>query len=141
MANTDIENVDSIIEKIKKKKEVMADNNIEATDIIAHDNEMNSIIAESMDSYKELMRVGHNADGKSQGEIFSSAATFLKICHDASNSKMEKRLRIAKLKLDAKKVALMTQQLNSGVIDMSENEQQIYIDRNALLKQERAEKS
>ena len=131
-----LETIDSVIKNIKQKKE-NSEELFNVNDIIVHDGEMNSIIAESMDSYKELMRIGINASDKAQGEIFSSAATFLKICHDASNSKMEKRMRIAKLKLDAKKVALMSQQLNSGVIDMTENEQKVFIDRNAVLKDER----
>ena len=91
--------------------------------------------------YKEMIELGYNTDPKYSSNFLESAVSLMNSAILAEKIKIEKRLedrKIAiqekKLKLLQKKIELEKQKLNRSGIEMIENEEGIFVDRNELLR-------
>lgn len=94
-----------------------------------HDREMDELAQLAIDAHKNLQELGMNVEMRHAGEIFSSSSQMLKIAVDAKNSKVDKKLRLLKLKLDKLRI---DRQYKQG--DQVEGTA-VKLDRNELLKQ------
>lgn len=98
--------------------------------------ELDELSELAKNSYKDLMDLGMNADGRIVGEIFSSAVNMLKNAITAQSQKAEKRIKAIEAEL--KRIKLEN--------DLNDNDSRevgggdgYYIERNAL--QKRLEKN
>ena len=94
-----------------------------------HDREMDELAQLAVDAHKNLQELGMNVEMRHAGEIFSSSSQMLKIAVDAKNSKVDKKLRLLKLKLD--KLRVDRQYKEGESVDGTA----VKLDRNELLKQ------
>jgi RNase P/RNase MRP subunit p29 len=94
-----------------------------------HDREMDELAQLAIDAHKNLQDLGMNVEIRHAGEIFSSSSQMLKIAVDAKNSKVDKKLRLLKLKLD--KLRIDKQNKSEDSVDGTA----VKLDRNELLKQ------
>lgn len=95
-----------------------------------HDAEMDELAAMAVDAHKNLQDLGMNVEIRHAGEIFSSSSQMLKIAVDAKNNKVEKKLRLLKLKLDKLKIDQAAGTKTNTVEGTA-----VKLDRNELLKQ------
>ena len=94
-----------------------------------HDIETEEVRQKAIDAFDDIMELGRNVNPERSARIFEVAGQFLKTGLDASNSKMDKQLKTAKLKLEAKRLKINDETLNSishGV--------EVIADRNVLIK-------
>ena len=101
-----------------------------ANDTDKHDAEMDEISELAVQGFKDLKDLGMDVEIRHAGEIFTSAAQFLKIGLDARNSKVDKKLKMLKLQLDKLRLDRSMPQEEAKSIDGNVN----LIDRNELLK-------
>lgn len=97
----------------------------------SHDKEMDEIALEAMESYKQLMALGHNMTDMASGQVFTSAVAMLKVALDAKDSKVSRKLKQVDLML---KKARLDQQEQAKEPDQSVIENNGIFDRNELLK-------
>lgn len=69
-----------------------------------HEAEMDEISKEAMQSYQDLIDLGHNVEAKHSGQIFEPATQMLKIALEARNSKIEKKLRLMRIDIDRARI-------------------------------------
>jgi len=94
-----------------------------------HDEEMDELSKLAVTAHTDLMDLGMSSETRVAGELFSSAATMLKIAVDAKNNKVDKKLKLLKLQLDKMRLdkqAKPDEPINAG---------DIVLDRNDLLAQ------
>lgn len=99
-----------------------------------HDAEAEDVRQKAIQAYEDIMEVGRNVSAERSARLFEVAGQFLKTGLDAVNSKSEKQLKAAKLKIEAARLRVsneMVNQINSG--------REVMADRNELLKQMREE--
>lgn len=99
-----------------------------------HDKEVDEVRQKALSAYDDIMEVGRNVNPERSARLFEVAGQFLRTGLDASNSKSEKQLKAAKLKIEAARLKVsneMVDQINSG--------REVMADRNELLKQMMAE--
>lgn len=102
-----------------------------------HDQDMNLIAQEAMDSYKALTDLAHNVTPAHSGKIFEQATQMLKISMDAKNAKSDKKLRMWRLQLEqARLMRDLERDKEDGPIDATLNEENdtVIINRNELFK-------
>jgi len=58
-----------------------------------HDDEMDDIAQQAVDSYQQLMNLGMNVGDREAGSIFDSAAKMLKTALEAKDSKIDSKLK------------------------------------------------
>lgn len=95
-----------------------------------HDKEADDVRNKAIQAFEDIMEVGRNVNPERSARLFEVAGQFLRTGLDASNSKAEKQLKAAKLKIEAVKLKVsdeMVEQLSSG--------NEVMADRNELLKQ------
>lgn len=97
----------------------------------AHDKEMDEIATEALESYKQLMSLGHNMTDMASGQVFNSAVAMLKVALDAKDSKVNRKLKQVDLML---KKARLDQQEKAKEPDVEAQEGTGVFDRNELLK-------
>lgn len=97
----------------------------------SHDKEMDEIATEAMESYKQLMSLGHNMTDMASGQVFTSAVAMLKVALDAKDSKVNRKLKQVDLML---KKARLDQQQKAKEPDSEAIENTGVFDRNELLK-------
>ena len=95
-------NEPSAIEQVEKAKKLS--NSYKEDSFELHDEEMDEIANLAVEYGKDLHDLGMNTDVKNAGEIFNASSNMFKIAVDARNLKMEKRLKMMKLKLDKIKI-------------------------------------
>ena len=95
-----------------------------------HDREMDELAQLAIDAHKNLQDLGMNVEIRHAGEIFSSSSQMLKIAVDAKNSKVDKKLRLLKLKLDKLRIDKQNSSSSEAVDGTA-----VKLDRNELLKQ------
>lgn len=94
-----------------------------------HDQETDEIREKAMTAFDDIMEVGRNVNPERSARLFEVAGQFLKTGLDASNSKMDKELKAAKLKLEAKRL-----KVDDETLDTINHGAEILADRNALLR-------
>ena len=94
-----------------------------------HDRESEEVRKKAIDAFDDIMDVGRNVNPERSARLFEVAGQFLKTGLDASNAKMEKQLKVAKLKLEAKRL-----KVDDETIDKLNHGAEIIADRNSLLK-------
>jgi len=82
-----------------------------------------------METYKDLMDLGMNVEGRYSGRIFEVASNMMRNAIDAKAAKMEKKLKMVELQLKKRKMDMETDSE-----DPIEAEGSIIFDRNDLLK-------
>lgn len=97
-----------------------------------HDTEMDEIATEALESYKQLMDLGHNLTDMAAGTVFTSATQMLKVALDARDSKVNRKLKqismmIQKASLDHRKESAKSKEATDPV------KAQV-LDRNDLMK-------
>lgn len=85
---------------VKKLEDIMVD--VEGLE--QHDVDMDDIAEEAQDTYDKLMDLGFNVETKYASGIFSTALRALELKAEMKISKAEKRLRLLKLHIDAKRI-------------------------------------
>ena len=99
-----------------------------------HELEVDEIRKKALSAYEDIMEVGKNVNPERSARLFEVAGQFLKASLDAANSKSEKQLKVAKLKLEAAKL-----KINEEMMDQISSGREVMADRNELLKQMMAE--
>ncbi len=124
VTQVDIEDVQTALSNAEKID--LALKNVKGLD--EHDNEMDDIAQQAVDSYQQLMNLGMNVGDREAGSIFDSAAKMLKTALEAKDSKIDSKL---------KQIDLM---IKKGRLDNNTNESSgtasggQAVDRNELLK-------
>jgi hypothetical protein len=117
---------------------------ITASDIEALDREtdadLDTIYDQAMESAYDVMDVGHNSPPNIQSEMFNSSNNFLNTALTTRNSKIAKKLKMAKLSLEFQKLELMKRKAGENVIqaDTVQSAAVITDNRNAILEEMRA---
>lgn len=88
-----------------------------------HDDEMDDIAQQAIDSYQQLMNLGMNVSDREAGSIFDSASKMLKTALEARDSKVTTKLRqidlmIKKERLDKSSSGKSSN--NNGTLDRNE---------------------
>jgi hypothetical protein len=94
-----------------------------------HDDEMDEIAKEALESYMELKELGMNMADSHSGRIMEVAATMLKTALEARDAKVNRKLKTIDLQLKKMKMD------GSGNDDARGPDDGMPFDRNALLKQ------
>lgn len=94
-----------------------------------HDEETDEIRKKAISAFDDIMELGQNVEPNRSARMFEVAGQFLKTGLDASNSKMDKQLKAAKLRLEAKKL-----KVDDETLDSINHGAEVIADRNALLK-------
>ena len=94
-----------------------------------HNKETDDIRQKAIDAFDDIMELGKNVDPSRSARMFEVAGQFLKTGLDAVNSKADKQLKVAKLKMEAKKL-----QIDDETLDKLDHGIEIFTDRNSLLK-------
>lgn len=94
-----------------------------------HDNETNDIRKKALDAFDDIMELGKNVEPSRSARMFEVAGQFLRTGLDAVNSKADKQLKTAKLRMEAKKL-----QVDDETLDKLEHGAEIFADRNSILK-------
>lgn len=97
---------------------------------LEHAEEMNEVYTNAMSSYNNMITLALNIEAKNAAEVADSAANFLKIALDASQSKNNSKLRKLKLQLDKERLKMSK---NNEVIDITSDT--VVANRNELLSQ------
>lgn len=95
-----------------------------------HDRETEEIRKKAIALCDEVAEVARNVNPERSARLFEVAGQMLKTGLDASNSKSEKQLKAAKLKLEARRL-----KIDDELIGEISHGKVILADRNALLKQ------
>lgn len=98
----------------------------------AHDDEMDNIAKQAIESYEQLMSLGMNMTDMAAGPVFNNAANMLKIALEAKDSKVTRKLKQVDLML--KKANLDQRAHAKGEADGSIPTTATVFDRNELLK-------
>ena len=92
------------------------------------DKDLDDYANKEMDSYDRLMDLGFNVDDRNAGKIFEVASTMMNNAITAKTAKLEKKLKMVQLQLQAAKIA--------GTVHKKEEEStdsELTTDRNAIL--------
>lgn len=95
-----------------------------------HDRETEEIRKKAIALCDEVAEVARNVNPERSARLFEVAGQMLKTGLDASNSKSEKQLKAAKLRLEAKRL-----RLDDELVGEISHGKEILADRNTLLKQ------
>lgn len=95
-----------------------------------HDRETEEIRKKAIDLCDEVAEVARNVNPERSARLFEVAGQMLKTSLDAANSKSEKQLKAAKLKLEARRL-----KIDDELIGEISHGKVILADRNSLLKQ------
>ena len=93
-----------------------------------HDRETEEIRKKAINLCDEVAEVARNVNPERSARLFEVAGQMLKTGLDASNSKSEKQLKAAKLKLEAKRL-----KLDDELVGEISHGKEILADRNTLL--------
>ena len=89
VTHVDIEDVQTALSNAEKID--LALKNVKGLD--EHDDEMDDIGQQAIDSYQQLMNLGMNVGDREAGSIFDSAAKMLKTALEAKESKIDTKLK------------------------------------------------
>lgn len=95
-----------------------------------HDRETEEIRKKAIDLCDEVAEVARNVNPERSARLFEVAGQMLKTSLDAANSKSEKQLKAAKLKLEARRL-----KIDDELVGEISHGKEILADRNTLLKQ------
>jgi hypothetical protein len=69
-----------------------------------HDSEMNDIHQRALTIHDDIAKVARSTDPSRVARLFEVSAQYLKAAMDASNSKVDRQLKMAKLKIEAQRM-------------------------------------
>jgi len=95
-----------------------------------HEKEAEDIRKKALEAFDEIMLLGKNVEPSKSARMFEVAGQMLKTGLEAVNSKAEKQIKVAKLKLEAARL-----KLNDETLESLNHGKEIIADRNSLLKQ------
>lgn len=95
-----------------------------------HDDEMDEIARQAIESYEQLMSLGMNMTDMAAGPVFNNAANMLKIALEAKDSKVTKKLKQVDMML--KKARIDQLEKKQGTLEDSGNAKTF--DRNELIR-------
>ena len=95
-----------------------------------HDDEMDEIARQAIESYEQLMSLGMNMTDMAAGPVFNNAANMLKIALEAKDSKVSKKLKHVDMML--KKARIDQLEKKQGTLEDSGNAKTF--DRNELIR-------
>ena len=95
-----------------------------------HDIEADEVREKDLSAFDDIMELGKNVEPSRSARMFEVAGQFLKTGLDASNSKADKKLKAAKIKLEARRL-----RVDDDTLDKLTYGAEIIADRNALMKQ------
>lgn len=76
----------------------------EETGVSDHEEEMNQIFAIALDAHKKTMEFGLGVEAKNSSPGLSASTSYLNIALNASKSKVDKKLSLARIKLEKEKL-------------------------------------
>lgn len=117
------EETKEITESSEKKKMAIAN-------IDQHDKEAENVRKKAIDAFDDIMTLGKNVEPSKSARMFEVAGQMLKTGLDAINAKADKQLKVAKLKLEAARL-----RINDETINTLNHGSEVIADRNSLLKQ------
>jgi hypothetical protein len=94
----------------------------------AEDRDLDEYANKAMESYDRLMDLGFNVDDRNSGKIFEVASSMMNNAITAKTAKIEKKLKMVQLQLQAAKLANSMPQE-----DDRQKESDLNTDRNAIL--------
>lgn len=92
------------------------------------DNDLDDYAQKAMDSYDRLMDLGFNVDDRNAGKIFEVASTMMGNAITAKTAKLEKKLKMVSLQLQAARLANNTKEPENPTAGG-----ELTTDRNAIL--------
>ena len=95
-----------------------------------HDQEMDNIARQAIDSYEQLMSLGMNMTDMAAGPVFNNAANMLKVALEAKDRRVNKTLKQVDMML--KKARIDQLEKKQGTVEDSGNAKTF--DRNELLR-------
>jgi hypothetical protein len=95
----------------------------------SEDKELDEYAQKAMDSFDRLMDLGFNVDDRNAGVIFDVASKMMSNALAAKTTKLDKKLKMIKLQLDAAKLA----NTMSKKEEKEEDDSELTTDRNAIL--------
>lgn len=101
-----------------------------ATRIVEHDQEVEDVRTRAMTAFDDIMRLGQNVDPRQSARMFEVAGQMLRTGLDASNSKVDAKLKAAKIKVTAAQL-----QIKEDEVEALNNGAEIMADRNSLIQQ------
>lgn len=101
-----------------------------------HDKETDEIRTKALAAYKDVFTVAQQVDPMRSARLFEVAGQFLKTALDGSNSRVDRELNVAKLRIQAKRLNIQ-EGFNGALAEGVE----IIADRNEVLKQMIAERN
>jgi len=101
------------------------------TGLEAHDNDMDSIARQAINTFNDLISLGGNVPDMHAGKIYEVAGQMLKTALDAKNAKADKKLKMIELQLKKVRAEQVDFDLGNGP---SKNATSGEFDRNELLK-------
>lgn len=117
-------------EKTEEQKDIVSTNPTSVPAVDNHDIETEDVRQRALSAFDDIMELGKNVEPSRSARMFEVAGQFLKTGLDASNSKADKHLKVAKLKLEARRL-----RVDDSTLDQLTQGAEIIADRNALIKQ------
>lgn len=129
----DFLDIPPIEEKDKELKEIVTSS--EPKSIIEikkdqHNEEAEDIRKKAIDAFDDIMTLGKNVEPSKSARMFEVAGQMLKTGLDAINSKADKQLKAAKLRLEAARL-----KINDETLSSLNHGAEVIADRNSLLRQ------
>lgn len=99
LPSTELSNSDHVVSEIQTVEDALTISEkinsalAEVRGMEGHDGEMDEIAKEAIESYKQLMSLGHNMTDMASGPVFANAAAMLKIALEARDSKVSRKLK------------------------------------------------
>jgi vacuolar-type H+-ATPase subunit H len=104
---------------------------------LTDDMEIDDLIKEAKESYKDLMDAANNMDPRFSGKLFEVAATMLKNAIDLQVHKNDRKLRVVDMQIKKQRLDMQRAAQDGGAIPGSAK----VIDRNELLRQRKDAKT
>lgn len=95
-----------------------------------HDIEAEEVREKALAAFDDIMELGKNVEPSRSARMFEVAGQFLKTGLDAANSKSDKKLKIAKLRIEARRLRVDDDTLDKLAIGT-----EVLADRNFIMKQ------
>lgn len=95
-----------------------------------HENEVDDIQKKAIKAFEDTFELGKNVEPSRSARLLEVAGQFLKTGLDASNSKIDARIKAAKLKIEARRL-----KVDDEMMGEVRRGNEILVDRNEMIKQ------
>ena len=130
------DNISEVMQKAKELRNTLQ----QLPNSSEYDKRIDEIRTEALQTYKDLMDTGMNVDGRHAHHFIESSINSLRIAMEADNAKLDRKVRLAKLKIEQDRLTLQTKkaehEMKKDAIDgeiIEGGDGSVSIDRNAVI--------